>query len=75
MPFGIPSEYFHGGFGIPDKDEYTPEESKHRIDEISQESCLTQALIDSGVTWNPRGVARELLSRGVRITITKEEQK
>lgn len=62
MPFGIPSEDFHGGFGIPDEDE----EIK-LVEEDKQEDLLTQILIEAGVTWFPRGVARALLARGVRV--------
>ena len=43
MPFGIPSEDFCGGFGIPDEDERI-----ECVEEDKQESLLTQMLIDAG---------------------------
>lgn len=61
MPFGIPSEDFCGGFGIPDQDEEV-----ECADQDKQENLLTQMLIDAGVTWSPRCVARALMARGVR---------
>ena len=30
-------------------------------------NMLTQMLIDAGVTWSPRGVAKALMARGVRV--------
>lgn len=62
MPLRIPSEGFCGGFGISDEDEKI-----ERVEEDKQESLLTQMLIDAGVTWSPRGVAKALMARGVRV--------
>lgn len=67
MPFGIPSEDFHGGFGIPhDNDEIEPVAEVKLTAEI-KETALTYLLIRAGVTWAPRKVARFLLANGVDI--------
>lgn len=64
MPFGIPSEDFHGGFGIPDDDDYIEEyihspEKKDAAKECEAKMLLIRALdqlyllgYDSGFT-NP----------------------
>ena len=82
MPFGIPKEDFLGGFGIPEKEvvervEKRDLEQEYRHNLIAyageigdiQERLLTELLIEAGVTWAPRGVARFLLSRGVSIKV------
>ena len=66
MPFGIPSEDFHGGFGLPHDDDYEPVAVvKHPT--TTKETALTELLIRAGVTWRPREVARYLLANGVNI--------
>ena len=62
MAFGIPSEYFHGGFGLPDSDEPVNDVRTNVEDE------LTQLLMKAGVTWNPRNIARFLINNGVTIS-------
>ena len=65
MPFGIPSEDFHGGFGLPhDGDEPV---AVVKFPATIKESALTELLIRAGVTWAPRNVARFLLANGVDI--------
>ena len=65
MPFGIPSEDFHGGFGLPHDDDEPIAVVK--FPETTKESVLTELLIRAGVTWAPRNVARFLLANGVDI--------
>jgi hypothetical protein len=65
MPFGIPSEDFHGGFGIPHDDDEPVAVVKHPT--TTKEAALTELLIRAGVTWAPRKVARFLLANGVDI--------
>ena len=62
MAFGIPSEDFHGGFGLPDRDE--PVNDK----KTSIEDELTRLLMKAGVTWQPRNIARFLIYNGVTIS-------
>ena len=82
MPFGIPKDDFLSKFGIPEKEviervEKRDLEQEYRqrliacADKIGddQERLLTELLIEAGVTWAPRGVARFLLSRGVSIKV------
>ena len=64
MPFGIPSEDFHGGFGIPYDEETV---SVIKFPTATKETALTELLIRAGVTWAPRKVARYLLANGVDI--------
>ena len=71
MPFGIPSEDFHGGFGLPHEDDEPVAVVKHLT--TTKEAALTELLIRAGVTWAPRNVARYLLANGVDI-IDKGEQ-
>ena len=59
MPFGIPSEDFHGGFGLPEVRNIEQE-----TDEVTE---LTKLLIKAGVTWAPRQKAEFLLANGVRL--------
>ena len=66
MPFGIPSEDFHGGFGIPHDDEIEPV-AVVTFTATTKETALTELLIRAGVTWAPREVARFLLANGVDI--------
>jgi hypothetical protein len=56
MPFGIPSEDFHGGFGLPHDDDEPVAVVKHPV--TTKETALT---------WAPRKVARFLLANGVNI--------
>ena len=65
MPFGIPSEDFHGGFGLPHDDDETITVVK--LPTTTKETALTELLIRAGVTWAPRKVARYLLANGVDI--------
>lgn len=61
MPFGIPREDFHGGFGLP---EVRDIEQEQNTDEVTE---LTMLLIKAGVTWAPRQKAEFLLANGVRL--------
>ena len=63
MAFGIPSEDFHGGFGLPDRDEQPVNDTKTSI-----EDELTRLLMKAGVTWQPRNIARFLVYNGVTIS-------
>ena len=65
MPFGIPSEDFHGGFGLPHEDDEPVVVVKYPM--TTKETVLTELLIHAGVTWAPREVARYLLANGVNI--------
>ena len=65
MPFGIPSEDFHGGFGLPHDDDEPIAVVKFPT--ANKETALTELLIRAGVTWAPREVARYLLANGVDI--------
>lgn len=69
MPFGIPSEDFHGGFGLPHDDEFV---ATINFPTTTKESALTELLIRAGVTWAPRNVARFLLANGVDIIEERE---
>ena len=64
MAFGIPSEYFHGGFGLPDPNRGEPVSDVR----TNVEDELTQLLVKAGVTWNPRNIARFLINNGVTIS-------
>ena len=66
MPFGIPSEDFHGDFGLPHDDDDEPV-AVVKFPATTKESALTELLIRAGVTWAPRNVARFLLANGVDI--------
>ena len=57
MPFGIPSEDFHGGFGLP-HDDWTDEE----LEEATQESYdnIVRSLVEAGGEIRE---LRELLTR------------
>lgn len=67
MPFGIPSEDFHGGFGIPhDDDEIEPVAAVKLTAEV-KETAITYLLVRAGVTQAPRKVARFLRANGVDI--------
>lgn len=61
MPFGIPSEDFNGGFGIPEQT--YPVES----DRDEQVRLLTRALIEAGVVQKPSYMADFLFDYGVRV--------
>jgi hypothetical protein len=55
MPFGIPSEDFHGGFGIPEDEEYeSAAEEAH--------DNLVRSLVEAGLKICE---ARELLTRSL----------
>jgi hypothetical protein len=73
MPFGIPSEDFHGGFGIPEDevhaiycgvadDDLTDEEYEAIAEEANDN--LVRALIEAGGEINE---ARELLARSLEM--------
>ena len=74
MPFGIPSEDFHGGFGIPDDNEVhavyyddtdgdlTDEEYEAIAEEANDD--MVRALIEAGGEINE---ARELLTRSLEM--------
>lgn len=64
MPFGIPNEDFHDGFGLPDT---TSDTFDNERDTKEQEDRLTKLLIEAGVTWFVRDKARFLISRGVSV--------
>ena len=66
MPFGIPSEDFHGGFGLPHDYENEPV-AVVKFPATTKETVLTELLIRAGVTWAPRNVASFLLANGVDI--------
>ena len=66
MPFGIPSEDFHGGFGLPHDEDNEPIVTVAPTRK-EREMALTNLLIRAGVTWAPRDVARFLLNNGVSI--------
>ena len=78
VPFGIPSEDFHGGFGLPHDDDYDPYTGKYAFcgpekkTKMTKETALTELLIRAGVTWAPRNVARFLLANGVDIIEERE---
>lgn len=61
MPFGIPSEDFHGGFGLP-YDDLTDEE----CNELAQESYdnMVRALVEAGGAMRE---AKELLTRSLEM--------
>lgn len=60
MPFGIPSEDFHGGFGIPEQEE--------RVDNRSREIyALSQILSRVDLSMSPIFIAKYLYDRGVRV--------
>lgn len=63
MPFGIPREDFHGGFGLPEVRDIE-QEQEQKTDEVTE---LTMLLIKAGVTWAPRQKAEFLLANGVRL--------
>lgn len=67
MPFGIPSEDFHGGFGLPHEDDEIEPVAEVKLTAAIKETALTELLIRAGVTWTPRRVARFLLANGVDI--------
>ena len=70
MPFGIPSEDFRGGFGLPHEDDEPVAVMNHLT--TTKEAALTELLIRAGVTWAPRNVARYLLANGVDIIEERE---
>lgn len=61
MPFGIPSEDFHGGFGIPE------ETDSIEADRDEQVRLITRALIEAGVVQGPAYMAVFLFDYGVRV--------
>ena len=61
MPFGIPSEDFRGGFGLPD------ETNAVEVDRGEQVRLLTRALIEAGVVQRPAYMAEFLFDYGVRV--------
>lgn len=62
MPFGIPSEDFHGGFGIPENEVECVEENR-----TEQVRLITRALIEAGVVQKPSYMAEILFDYGVRV--------
>lgn len=52
MPFGIPSEDFHGGFGLPHDNDEPVVVVKHPT--ITKEAASTELRIRVGVTWAPK---------------------
>ena len=62
MAFGIPSEDFYGGFGLPHDDDLTDEE----CDELVQESYdnMVRALVEAGGEMHE---AKELLARALEM--------
>lgn len=78
MPFGIPSEDFHGGFGLPHDDEYDPYTGKYafvspgdEVDDKEYEAAaqeahdeLVHSLIEAGGEIRE---AKELLRRSLEM--------
>lgn len=61
MPFGIPIEDFHGGFGIHD------EADSVETNRDEQVKLLTKVLIEAGVVQQPAYMADLLFDYGVRV--------
>ena len=65
MPFGIPSEDFHGGFGLPHDDDVSDEELEAAAEDAYNE--LVRSLIEAG------GEIRELKDEKRRLVCTLKE--